>query len=66
VVVCRQVRIAEVRDGLPDGADRAAVTARFGLGKDHTDVHDGSLPRPGEAAQADADTRVGPDAGLSG
>ena len=44
VVVGRQVGVAEVCDRLPNGADGAAVTARFGLGENHADVHGCSLP----------------------
>ena len=46
VVVGRQVRVAEVGHGLPDGADGTAVAAHFGLGKDDADVHVASLPAP--------------------
>ena len=48
--------VAQVGHGLPDGAHRAAVTARLGLGKDHTDVH--ALPVCPAAAQPDRSGRV--------
>ena len=54
VVVRGQVGVAEVRDGLPDGADGATVAAHLGLGEDHADVHGAqSAPSRGRARARD-------------
>ena len=39
VVVRRQVGVAQVGGGLPEGAHRATVAAHLGLREDHADVH---------------------------
>ncbi len=44
VVVGREVRVAEVRDRLSEGAHSACVVAELGLGEDGADFHAGSLP----------------------
>ena len=45
VVVRRQVGVAQIRGGLPVGAHGTPIAAHLGLGEDHADVHEVSLPR---------------------
>ena len=60
VVVRGQVGVAEVRDGLPQGADGAPVAPDLGLGEDHADVHGAqSALLPGRRASP-AQNRTGP------